>query len=128
MLRAPLLPYKVSTYVEEGLEIRILVAFEGDYRAYRDMLAVGIRILRPCSEVETTDLEALEEEVKRFEPQVLICSQPKPADSGVWVAWVELSVDPTRPTKLSVGGRHFERTNPTLEELLGIIDEAEQLL
>ncbi|MDQ3912673.1 MAG: hypothetical protein M3305_13080 [Actinomycetota bacterium] len=128
MLRAPLLPYKVSTYVEEGLEIRILVGFEGDYRVYRDVLAAGIRILRPCSEVDATDLEALEEEVKRFEPQVLICSRPKPVDSGVRPIWVELPLDPTQPTKVSVGGRYFERTNPTLNDLLGIIDEVEQLI
>ncbi len=104
------------------------MAFEGDYRAYRDVLAVGIRILRPRAEVETADLEALEEEVRRFEPQMLICSRPKPMDSGIWPAWVELSLEPTRPTKISIGGRYFERTNPALEELLGVIDEAEQLL
>ena len=121
-------PEKIGTHGEEGREIRILVVFEGDYRAYRDVLAVGIRILRPRVEVETADLEALEEEVARFEPQVLICSRTEPVDSGGWAAWVELSVDPTRPTRVSVGGRHYERTNPTLEELLGIIDEAEQLL
>ena len=104
------------------------MAFEGDYRAYRDVLAVGIRILRPHAEVQTVDLEALEEEVERFEPQVLICSRPEPIDSGDWLAWVYLPVDPSNPTKVSVGGRHFERTNLTLEELLVMIDEVEELL
>jgi hypothetical protein len=104
------------------------VVFEGDYRAYRDVIAAGIRILRPRVEVETADLEALEEEVARFEPQVLICSRPKPVDSGVRPVWVELPMDPTQPTKVSVGGRFCERTNPTLEELLGIIDKVEQLI
>jgi hypothetical protein len=68
----------------------------------------------------------LEEEVARFGPQVLIGSRP--ADSGRWANWVEISVDPTGPTKVSVGGRYSERPNPTLEELLGIIDEIEQLI
>jgi hypothetical protein len=104
------------------------VAFESDYRAYRDMLAVGIRILRPRSEVETANLETVEEEVKRFEPQVLICSLPEPVDSGDWAAWVELSMDPTRPTRISIGGRYCEWTNPTLEDLLGIIDKVEEFL
>ena len=121
-------PEEIGTHGKKGREVRILVALEGDYRAYRDVLAVGIRILSPRSEVETADLEALEGEVKRFKPQVLICSRPKPVDSGVWPSWVELSMDPTLPTKVSVGGRYFERVNPTLQELLAIIDEVEQLL
>jgi hypothetical protein len=32
-------------------------------------------------------------------------------------------MDPTMPNKISVGGRHFERTNPTMEELLEVIEE-----
>ncbi|MDQ3910615.1 MAG: hypothetical protein M3305_02290 [Actinomycetota bacterium] len=71
-------------------------------------------------------MQTLEAEVKRFKPEVLICIRPKPVNSGVWPAWVELYVDPNRPTKVSVGGRYFERINPTLDELLGIIDKAEQ--
>jgi hypothetical protein len=34
-------------------------------------------------------------------------------------------LDSTRPTKISLGGRRFESTNPTLETLLAVIDEAE---
>jgi hypothetical protein len=92
------------------------------------VLAVGIRILRPRVEVETADLEALGEEVAHFEPQVLICSRPEPVDPGGWAAWIEIPVDATRPAKVSVGGRYSELPNPTLEDLLGIIDEIEQLL
>ena len=119
---------KIGTHGEEGREVRILVVFEDAYRAHRDLLAVGIRILRPHVEIETADLEALEEEVARFKPQVLICSRPEPVDSGGLAAWLEISADPTCPAKVSVGGRYSERPNPTLEELLCIIDEVEQLL
>ena len=38
-------------------------------------------------------------------------------------AWIELSLDPTQPTKIRVGERYLERTNPTLSELVEIIDE-----
>ena len=44
------------------------------------------------------------------------------------MAWVELSVDPTRPSKICVGGRYSESTNPTLEVLLAVIDEVEELI
>jgi hypothetical protein len=107
----------------EGADIRVLVAMEDDYRAYREMIAAALRIQRPGFEVESTTLEALEEELERFDPQVVICGgheEMEPDDRPA--AWIELSLDPILPTKISGGGRHLERTNPTTEELLEVID------
>jgi hypothetical protein len=101
------------------------VALEDDYRAYREVIAAGIRILRPHAEVETANLEALEEELERFDPQLVICSGHKQVESGGKPAWIELSMDPTQPTKISIGGRYLERSNPTVETLLEVIDELE---
>ena len=101
------------------------MALEDDYRAYREMVAAGLRILRPHSEVESTTIEAFEEELERLDPQVVICNGHEEVESGSRIAWIELSLDPTRPTKISVGGHYFERINPTVEELLEIIDELE---
>ena len=103
--------------------MRILVCFENDYRAYRDMIATGIRILRPHAEVEIADPDALEEETTRFEPEVVVCGRPSAADSNDGPAWIELSLDPLRPSNIRVGNRRWESTNPALEELLGIIDD-----
>ena len=108
-----------------AVTIRILVALEDEYRVYRETLAVGIRILRPRAETKSVELKALEEEINRFEPQVVIYSGPKAMDSDGSPAWIELSVDPTSSTKITVGGCCFERTNPTLEELLELIDQVE---
>jgi hypothetical protein len=99
------------------------VAFEDDYQVYREMTAAVLRALRPGIEVKSTTLEELERELARFDPEVVICTGHKEVESGTRLAWIELSVDPFLPTKISVGGRHFERTNPTIEELLEIIDE-----
>jgi hypothetical protein len=99
------------------------VAFEDDYRAYRETIAAVIRVLRPHSEVESTTVEALGEELERFDPQVVICTGHEEVGSGSRLAWIEVSLDPTVPTKISVGGRHLERTNPTVEELIEVIDE-----
>jgi hypothetical protein len=107
----------------EGAEIRVLVALEESYRSYRETIAAALRILRPEAKVKSTTLEELEEELERFDPQVVICSGHKEIEPGTRLAWIELSVDPTVPTKISVGGRHFERTNPTVEELLEVIEE-----
>jgi hypothetical protein len=100
-----------------------LVAFEESYRTYRETIAAALRVLRPETEVKSTTLEELEGELERFDPQVVICSGHKEVESGTRLIWIELSVDPLMPTKISVGGRHFEQTNPTVEELLEIIDE-----
>ena len=108
--------------------MRILVAFGDDYRTYRDVIAAGISILRPRVEVETASLETLAEEVERLDPHLVICSRPNTVDAGGVPAWVELSIDPTLPAKISVGGRYSERTNPTLEVLLTVIDEVEELI
>ena len=111
--------------------LEILVAFEDDYRAYADALAKAIRAARPHLDVSTVGLEALQTEVTRLDPHVVICSSPNPAanqqEEGK-LAWVELSVDPHRPSKFCVSGRRWESLNPSLEELLGVIEETEQLL
>jgi hypothetical protein len=101
------------------------VAIEDDYRAYRETIAAGLLILRPHAEVKNASLERLEEELERFDPQVVICSDQKDPESYGSRIWIELSLDPTQPTKISAGGRNLERTNPSLGELLEIIGEFE---
>jgi hypothetical protein len=99
------------------------VALEDDYRAYRETIAVVLRVLRPGAEVQSTTIEAFEEELERFDPQVVICGGHAGVEPDGRPAWIELSLDPTRPTKISVDGRSLERTNPSVEELLEVIDE-----
>ena len=108
--------------------MRILVAFGDDYRTYRDVIAAGISILRPRVEVETASLETLAEEVERLDPHLVICCGHEAAPSGGVPAWVELSIAPTRPTRVCVSGRYSERTNLTREVLLEVIDEVEELI
>ncbi len=101
---------------------------EDDHRAYREAIASAIRILRPRAEVATSGLHVLSEEAVRLDPDVVICSRPESALSDDKPTWVELSLDPTQPTRVRLGGTYSERNNPTLEVLLAIIDEVEQLL
>ena len=105
------------------------MALEDDYRLYREMLAVGLRIKRTAAEVQSATLEALEEELERFDPQVIICSGHKVIKSGVSRVWIELTLDTILPARGSVGpGCSFEMANPTVEELLEVIDELAQLI
>ncbi len=92
------------------------------------MIAAAIQMLRAHTKVETANLETLREEIERFDPQLVICTQPNTFDPGGTLAWLELSLDRTRPTRICVGGRYSERRALLgLEELLGIIDDTENL-
>ncbi len=103
--------------------MRVLVAFEDEYRAYADALVSFIRARRPHLDVATVGLEALQAQVGRFDPHLVICSLPKP-DTGEnsRLSWVELSVDPYRPSRFCINGHRWESLNPSLMELLGAIE------
>jgi hypothetical protein len=103
------------------------VALEDEYRVYREMIAAAIAVLHPQAKTETTGLDTLREEMRRFDPQVVVCSHPNTVEPGGRPAWVELPLDPTRPIKICVGGRHSELSSPALEVLLWVIEETEKL-
>jgi hypothetical protein len=133
MLGASLLPWQdLGRYSGPGggqIEMRVLVAFEEDYRTYRETIAAAIQMLRrPRVKVESAELGALGDYIERFDPQLVISTHPNSVDPGGRPAWVELSLETFQPAKVCVGGRYSERTNPTLDMLLGVIDEVEELL
>ena len=126
--RGASISWTVATACENGGETRVLVAMEDEYRAYREVIAAGIRALRPGAKATTVPLGALEEEVARLDPQVVICSRPEPAGAGAGLAWVELSPDPIRPMKVRLGvAAPTAAVGPTLEGLLAVLDEVEEL-
>ncbi len=88
----------------------MLVALEEEYRAYREVIAAGIQILRPEVEVTTAPLEELESEVARLDPQVVISSLDKPAGLRAEVSWANLPIDSGLQSHM------------TLEALLAVID------
>ena len=108
--------------------IKILIAIEDEFRAYRQTLGAAIGILRPDAEVVTVEAHEIRGVVERSGPDVVICSLPKDSDVNCVRAWIELSLDPTQPTRVRVDGEYSEMINPTLDALLVIIDEVEQLL
>ena len=84
-------------------------------------------MLRPGAEVTSARLGQLEGELARLAPQVVVCSGPGPAHRGGWLAWIDLPLAPIRPMKVRRVGRQSETADPTLEGLLAVVDEAEQL-
>ena len=114
-----------GTRREDRPETRILISFDSGYRVYRDVIAGAIEVMRPEAEVITTDLERLDEEVRSLGPDLVICGRmggggrPPPSVP----AWVELPLTPTRPATVYLRGKRSEKSNPTLDVLLEIIDE-----
>lgn len=100
---------------------------EDEYRAYREVMAAGIKLLRPKSEVSTAGLDTLQEEMASLDPQFVVCSRPEPTYAEGVHTWVELPVDPTQPMKVRHGGHRLESSGSTLEALLMAIDEAQAI-
>jgi hypothetical protein len=108
--------------------MRILLSFEEKYRVYGQAMAAAIRQFRPEVEVAVVDGEDLEEEAERFDPQLVICSPPAPdAPVDDRLARIELSPEPDQPSRFRVGDRRWETTNPTLGEILPVVDETKRL-
>jgi hypothetical protein len=108
--------------------MRVLLSFEKNYRVYGQAMAAAIREFRPDVEVAVCDGEDLEEEAERFDPQLVICSPPAPeAPVDDRLAWIELSPEPDQPSRFRVGDRQWETTNPTLGQILPVIEETKRL-
>lgn len=107
--------------------MRLLVAFEDEYRAYQGAISSAIQVLRPGVQVQTTDVDFLKEALVRFAPHAVICSRPEGPEPGGRTAWIELPPEPDRTAVARLGGRRFELDNPSLETVLEIVDEAERL-
>ena len=108
--------------------MRVLIAYEESHRVYRDALERAIVGLRPRVQVRTSSLRELQVEVIGFDPHLVVSSRPNTVDPGGRAAWYTLSHEPDDPSEMCVGGRRSESENPGLEELLAVIDEAEDLV
>jgi hypothetical protein len=104
---------------------RILMANEP--RAYREGIAVVISQLRPAVEVETVEPNALDDSIRRYVPDMVICSKATETLKGRVRVWVELYPENGAVSVANVGGRRTEYTEIQLPDLLSIVDKAEEL-
>jgi hypothetical protein len=109
--------------------LRILIAYEKSHRLYGYALERAIKARRPHLVVETADgPEALEAEVERLDPHLVISNHLNTVDRGGRVAWLRLSHEPDEESDICLDGETSGLVNPRLEELLRIIDETEELV
>ncbi len=104
---------------------KVLVAVEP--RAYRTVIGRAIQILRPHLEVTIVEPDDLQAEVARLDPALVISSQPKPATSDGWPAWVEFRPYDEASVRVCIGGRCARLYEPNLDDLLSVVDQAERL-
>jgi hypothetical protein len=109
--------------------MRVLVSLESEYRVYMEAIAAAIREFRPDVEVAVADGRSLEAEVERLDPQLVITGPLAPENPlDEQLARIELSPDTAQPSEFRVGERRWESTNPTLGEILPVLDETKRLL
>ncbi len=107
----------------------ILVAFEEEYLVYQELITHTLRARRPHVEVSVAELDALEAEVARLCPHLVICSRPKDArEANYEPAWLQLPTGRDCLARVWLDGQYSEMRDPGLEELFRIVDEAEVLV
>jgi hypothetical protein len=73
-------------------------------------------------------LEGLADPLERFDPHLVVSSESNWVAPCSMAAWIELSAEPAEPSKFCLDGEHSEASNPSLGELLEVVDEAEELV
>ncbi len=108
--------------------MRILISYEESYLLYSDTLERALAGLRPDAEVAACRLRVLGEQVESFNSHLVVSSRKNSVDPVGRAAWYRLSPEPDKPSEACLGGRRWQRLNPTLEDLLSFIDEVAALV
>jgi hypothetical protein len=96
-------------------------------RMYREAVAHSVRQSRPGFEVRIAPPEAVEEEVRTFEPHLLVRNDTDGLDPEVLAGvpcWVEVLYSDSMDAKISVDGRIEVAKDISTEGLLRVADEA----
>lgn len=100
------------------------MAFEDEYRAYTEAITAALGTLRPGAEVVIVRRDELRDRLSELDPDLVLSDLPDP---GGVLAWLELPTEASRPSVLRLGDRLTEIFNPTLDDLLSIVDRTEAL-
>ena len=96
-------------------------------RSYREVMAKAIRQMRPDVEVVTANPDALDASVRRWAPDLVVCSEVTAAVRRSVPVWVELYPGYGSRSVASVHGRREEYDEIQLSDLLDLVERAEGL-
>ena len=111
--------------------VRVLVTVEPTM--YRQAIALAVQRARPHSEVLLAPEEVLDGQVKDFAPHVLVRSDahseiPEEELGSSVVLRVEVLYTDTMAARVSLtGGESYTIEDASMEDLLSLVDEAEEL-
>ena len=110
--------------------VRVLITVEP--RMYREAIALAVQRRRPEAEVLLVPVEVMDGQVKEFAPHVLVRNDfdraiPEELLSSV-VCRMEVLYTDGMAARVSVGGSTYTIEDATMEDLIALVDEAEDLV
>jgi hypothetical protein len=110
--------------------VRVLVTVEP--RMYREAIALALQRRRPEAEVMLVPEEVMDGQVKEFAPHVLVRTDFDRAVSEELLSSVvcrmEVLYTDGMAARVSVGGSTYTIEDATMEDLIALVDEAEDLV
>lgn len=107
--------------------MRILVAVKP--RVYREVLALSLYHYRPDDEVLISPPEALDREIERFRPHLVVYGEgAAPQTTASVLGWVELLFSNGLDARISVGGRDAEAKDVGTQDLLALVDRTQRMI
>jgi hypothetical protein len=110
--------------------VRVLVTVEP--RMYREAIALAVQRDRPEAEVLLVPEEGLDGQVKDFAPHVIVRNDSDRAVAdgllGSVVCRMEVLYTDGMAARVSVGERSYRIEDASMEDLLALVDEAEELV
>lgn len=97
--------------------------FANEPRAYRDVLASAVTLLRPDAEVIEVDPDELDAAIAHHVPALVVCDRITAAVEGGGHHWVLLYPDGGSFALVGHGARWRRVPAPTLDDLLGIVSD-----
>ena len=107
--------------------MRILVAVKP--RVYREVLALSLHHYRPDDEVLISSPEALDEEMERFRPHLVVYNEGVTTQATASVVCrVEILFSNGLDARISVDGRDTEAKDVGTQDLLALVDRTEKMI
>lgn len=109
----------------QGGKFNVLLANQP--RAYRETIAEALRAIFPEVGVHTAEPKALDAEVGRIRPDVVICDEATEAVRRVAVSWVELYPGYDSRSVVYSGGKCEKVDEMQFTDIISVVEEAARL-